>query len=168
MTRIARWIALLALPTVLHAGCGHDHDHDAFNLGHACGHMDDRVTLLNGEPDPDADLDAITRTHTLYGVTLGQDPDPEGTTLGHVALTISSAGRYAIFHDRTVDAQLLGPDGAQIPTVDRVSPVAACDLIEQFQIHDLTVGTYTLRLANAAEGTVQVLVERAEGYTPGD
>lgn len=159
-------LGLIAAAALLAASCGGDHDHDAFNLGHACGHMSERATTLDGPADPDAERATISRTHTLYEISLGQDTD--GDTLGHVSLSIDSAGRYAIFHDRTVDARVLAPSGEAVPTIDRVTPVAGCDRIAQFQVHDLGVGTYTLRLADAADATVQVLVERAEGYTPGD
>ncbi|TVR03987.1 MAG: hypothetical protein EA398_03270 [Deltaproteobacteria bacterium] len=165
-----RFILAFAFTGLL-AACGgdHDHDHDAFDLGHACEHMEDAATELFAHADAGEDLDRIERTHTRYRVTLDTDPEDESARLGYLELEIATAGRYALFASRVpADLRIIDAALTERNPVHAVTPVEDCAAISMFRIDDLEPGIYTIFVDGVTGGELELLLERAEGYEPND
>lgn len=106
-----------------------------------------------------ADAAAIDDDHNRYDVAFVDLP--AGQKGGSVTFAADADGEFHFFFDAAVAYEVFDAAGAPVTRESTVASTEKCDVIHQWDVYDLAVGTYTLSFAPTDAAGVKIVVENA-------
>lgn len=171
LSRISLSFGLTALGFALPA-CGDDGDDTSDTAadaaveaetpdGEGCEHQAEgpASTVTAAADAADADAAALDDDHRRYDVTFVDLA--AGQKGGSVTFAADADGEFHFFFDAAVAYEVFDAAGAPVARESTVPSTEKCDLIHQWDVYDLAVGTYTLTFAPTDTAGVKVVVENA-------
>lgn len=171
LSRLSLIFGLAALGFVLPA-CGDDADDTADTAadaaveaetvdGEGCEHQAEgpAVAVTAAVDAAGADAAAIDDDHHRYDVAFVDLA--AGQKGGSVTFAADADGEFHFFFDTAVTYEVLDASGAPVARESTVASTEKCDVVHQWDVYDLSVGTYTLTFAPSDAAGVKIVVENA-------